>query len=90
MRQKIIANKKAHEHKVVYDSLEVELKRNFHIFELKVEILSEHVQLNELELHRSRQLGRLLVLVGAAVCYLMACLTALCAFHLMSHQDSLS
>lgn len=90
MRQKIIADEKAHEHKVVYDSLEVELKRNFHIFELKVEVLSEHAQLHELELHRSRQLGRLLVFVGAAVRNLVASLTALCTFHLVRHQYSLS
>lgn len=50
MRQEIVADEEAEENEVINDALEVKRKWQRHVLELEVEILTQHRQLDELEL----------------------------------------
>lgn len=49
--EEIVANEKAEEHKIIDYALEIERERELNIAELKVEILSDNIQPDELEAH---------------------------------------
>jgi hypothetical protein len=51
MRQEIIAYEETQEHEVIYYSLKVKLEGQLHLFKLKIQVLTDDTDLNELELH---------------------------------------
>jgi hypothetical protein len=48
VRKKIIAHKKAHKHKVIYNSLKIDLKRRFDNLQIKLQILPQGPNIKKL------------------------------------------